>query len=170
MALRVPLFDVNANGGTYVNGVAYDHETRRGVVDMHARLQANGINPSLRMVARMTGTSHSFVSKIIEWESRGMPVADRPKGGCMHSVMEEWEREYLAFLVLSGSCYNDDDYWWRLVADLGYTGGITAVRSALTEMKATLRKTNKEPIDKYTVVNTIRLAEFVEEIAELLYH
>jgi len=88
----------------------------------------------------------------------------------MHSVMEEWEREYLAFLVLSGSCYNDDDYWWRLVADLGYTGGITAVRSALTEMKATLRKTNKEPIDKYTVDNTIRLAEFVEEIAELLCH
>ena len=103
MALRVPLFDVNANGGTYVNGVAYDHETRRGVVDMHARLQANGINPSLRMVARMTGASHSFVSKIIvEWESRGMPVADRPKRGCMHSVMEEWEREYLAFLGAVG--------------------------------------------------------------------
>ena len=66
MALRVPLFDANANGGTYVNGVAYDHETRRGVVDMHARLQANGINPSLRMAARMTGASYSFVSKIIE--------------------------------------------------------------------------------------------------------
>ena len=48
MALRVPLFNANANGGTYVNGVAYDHETRRGVVDMHARLQASGINPSLR--------------------------------------------------------------------------------------------------------------------------
>ena len=161
------LFDINLHNGLYVNGRAYDFTTRRSVTDTFAQLQASGLNPSLRAVARMTGTSHNFVAKIMDWESRGRSILARPRGGAIRVGLEEWEREYLAFLVLSGTCYNDEDYWMRLVVDLHCDACLRTVRNALNAMKATVRKTNKEPVDKYNADNTVRLAEFVEEVCDV---
>ena len=55
----------------------------------------------------------------------------------------------------------------RLVVDLHCSACLQTVRNTLNAMKATVRKTNKEPVDKYTAENTVRLAEYVEEICDV---
>ena len=166
-------WQLNSEDQLFARGCAYDYVTRVEVVAAWERAKQTSAAllppkpPSRRQVARELGLSHFFVTKVIEWHERGMPVVDRPRGGAYNYVLEGHDLEYLEFLVLSGSCYCDRDYWVRMCQDIGCLAAESTIQKALVSMQAKLKSTNKEPFDKYTVENTVRLAEYMDEITDV---
>ena len=156
---------VNMNGGIYTSGIAYGYDTRLRVLSAANDLLSSNMNPSFSEIARMTGVSRSFATKVLNWSAAGEPIGARAKGGVANQALEDYEHEYLAYLVVSGMCYSDIDYWATLARDIGCTASPQTVRDALIKISAVLKKTRKEPLDKYTVDNTLRLGEYIQEIS-----
>ena len=65
------VWDVNKSGAAYAKGCAYDFETRRAVVDMHAR------RLSRDDIAATLGVSRAWVNKVIQVSSTGASICEQ---------------------------------------------------------------------------------------------
>jgi transposase len=172
---------INANGGTYKRGKAFDFHKKIALVEKYEELAnlANGVPPSIRTLAKAAKVSRDWAKKVInELKSDdGLIDSDsarpqRIKGPGSRSL-DSFDIVVLLFLVTTKPQLSLQGYQRELfqrTATIVSRSTISRFWKNGLEIAATLRRPDLVPIDKFKPENLERAVEYIQIVSMIDPH